>query len=60
MSQYTSHSFSFNSITIFYVEGRGGYRFQTRHSSSHNPGGRVILLTSSIYSCRVDDNVYEK
>ena len=37
-SQEIIHYSSRNCGSIFYVDGRGGNSYQTRHSSSHNPG----------------------
>ena len=59
-SQDTRHSSSQNCVTRVDVEGRGLYRYQTRHASPHNPGDLGILLTSPFSSRRVDDNVHKK
>ena len=48
-SQETSHSSSHNLGERVGVDGRGGYRPQTNHSSCHNPDGRGRLLSSSIF-----------
>ena len=58
MSQDTSHSFSLDFVAIIDVNGRGGYRSHNSHSSSHNPGGRGIFLSSSVSSCSVGKNVH--
>ena len=42
--QYNSHSYSINHGSIVDVDGIGGYRYHTIHSSSDNPGGRGRLL----------------
>ena len=49
-SQETSHYSFQNSGEKFDGDGRGGYRSQTSHSSSHNPGDRIILLCLSVAS----------
>ena len=54
----TRHYPSRNRATIFYVEGRGGYRYQTSHSSSNNPGDCGRLLNSPVCSCRVEEKVH--
>ena len=59
-SQETSHSSYINSGTRVDFEGTGGYRSHTSHYSYHKPGDRGRLLTSSVSSCRVDENVHEK
>ena len=55
--QDTSHSYSCNHGAGVDVDRRGGYRSQTNHSSSHNPGGHGRLLSLPASSCTVDDNV---
>ena len=50
-SQETRPSSSSNSVAGVNVEWSGGYRYQTRYSSLHNPGEICRLLISSVYSC---------
>ena len=62
-SQETSHCSSQNWRTIVDVEGRGGYRSQTSHSSYNKPGVRGILLTLTVSSRRGEKetkNIHEK
>ena len=59
-SQETIHSSYRNQGTIVYVEGRGGYRSHTSHSSFHNPGECVKLLALPISSCCVKKKVHER
>ena len=58
-SHENSHYSSLNCGKIIDVEGRGIYRSQISHSSSHNPGDRGRLLTSPFSSHHVDEKVYK-
>ena len=55
-SRYSSHNYG----TRVDIEGKGGYISQTIHYYLHKPGDCGILLTSLVYSCPVDENVYGK
>ena len=53
MSQDAIHSPYRNFGAIVDVDGRGGYRSQTSHSSFRNPGGHGIFLGVSFSSLPV-------
>ena len=57
--QDTSQSSSHNHRSRFDVDRRGGYMFQTRHYSPHNPGSHGILLSLSVSSCPVDNSFHD-
>ena len=58
MVQVNSHSYSRNIGELVDVDERGGYRYNRIHSSSHNPGGRVIFLVISCSSFPVVKHVH--
>ena len=49
---------SCNCGSRFCVDRRVGYRSNTSHYSTHNPGGSGILLSLSVSSCTVDKNLH--
>ena len=57
-SQETNHSYFQNSLEIVDGDGRGAYRSQTSHSTSHNPGELVILSGLYFSSCPVVKSVH--
>ena len=57
MSQDTSHSYSINWGTIFDVEGRDVYIYQTGHYSSRNQDKRGRLLDFSVDTVDGDGNM---
>ena len=57
-SQDNSHFSYRNFVAIVDFDGRGEYRSQTSHASSHNPGFCGRLSSFSFYSCPVENNVH--
>ena len=60
-SKGTSYYSYLNILQIADGDWRGGYRYQTNHSPSHNPGDHGRLLRVSVDTCHVaaiiNDNV---
>ena len=60
MSQETIHYSYRNHVTRVDVEGRGGYRYETIHYSSHNQGERGRLFNSPVSFCSAEEGINEK
>ena len=58
-SKKTSQFSSYNTVETLGGNERGGYRSQTSHSSSHNPGDFSILLHITGSYFHIDDIINE-
>ena len=59
-SKYNILSYYSNTEEKIDDDWRGGYRYQTSHSSSNNPGKHVILLNISVNYRRVKNSLHRK